>query len=159
MKANSGILLGAILLVCSCNDQGKTSSSMLQDSAITAPAAGVDTTVSGCFSQIVRNDTAMLQMENNKGNVTGRLTYDYFQKDRNDGTLQAEQAGNIINGWYLFKSEGVMSVRQVSWKINGNELWPAIGEVKEKNDTAVFAEPDKVRYDSTSAFKKVPCII
>ena len=83
----------------------------------------------GCFSQVVKSDTALLQMENNKGNVTGALTYDFYQKDRNDGTLQAEQTGDIINGWYLFKSEGIMSVRQVAWKINGNELWPAIGEV------------------------------
>ena len=111
------------------------------------------------FSQVVKSDTAILQVENNKGNVTGVLTYDYHQKDRNDGTLQAEQTGDIIKGWYLFKSEGVISVRQVAWKINGNELWPATGELSEKNDTTVFAEPDKLRFDSTNAFRKIPCII
>ena len=159
MKTNSGLLLGVILLIGSCNDKGKTSSSVLQDSAIITKTAGADTAVSGCFTQVVRNDTASLEVENNKGNVTGVLTYNYYQKDRNDGTLQGEQTGDIIKGWYLFKSEGVMSVRQVSWKINGNELWPAVGEVTEKNDTTVFAQPDKLRYDSASAFRKIPCII
>jgi len=159
MKADSGILLGVILLIGSCNDEGKTSSSVQLDSANITKTAGADTAVSGCFSQVVRNDTALLQVENNKGNVTGVLTYNYYQKDRNDGTLQAEQTGDIIKGWYLFKSEGIMSVREVSWKINGNELWPAVGELAEKNDTAVFAQPDKLKYDSTNAFRKVPCII
>ena len=159
MKTNSGLLLGVMLLISSCNDKGKTSSSVLQDSASITKTAGADTAVSGCFSQVVRNDTALLELENNKGNVTGVLTYNYYQKDRNDGTLQGEQTGDIIKGWYLFKSEGVMSVRQVSWKINENELWPAIGEVAEKNDTTVFVQPDKLRYDSANAFRKIPCII
>ena len=52
-----------------------------------------------------------------------------------------------------------MSVRQVSWKVNGNERWPAIGEVVEKNDTTLFKEPEKVRYDSTHPFRKIPCVI
>jgi len=159
MKIFSGILPGVILLIGSCNDKGKTSSSALQDSASITKTVGADTAISGCFSQVVRNDTALLEVENNKGNVSGVLTYNYYQKDRNDGTLQGEQTGDIIKGWYLFKSEGVMSVRQVSWKVNGNELWPAIGELAEKNDTTVFAQPDKLRFDSANAFRKIPCII
>jgi hypothetical protein len=91
--------------------------------------------------------------------VNGSLSYNIYQKDRNDGTLQAELAGNIISGWYLFKSEGVISVRQVSWKINADDLWPAIGEMIQKNDTAMFVQPDKLQYDSSRPFKKVPCII
>jgi hypothetical protein len=159
MKANTGILIGLILLVCSCNNQSKTSSAANSDSENTLAVATADTVSSGCFSQVVRNDTALLQVENNKGNISGALTYNYFEKDRNDGTFKGEQSGDVISGWYLFKSEGIMSVRQVSWKINGNELWPAIGEVIEKNDTTVFKEPENLRYDSTRPFRKIPCII
>jgi hypothetical protein len=159
MKANTGMLIGLVALVCSCNNQSKTSSAVNNDSPNTLAEATADTVSSGCFSQVVQKDTALLQVENNKGNISGALTYNYFQKDRNDGTFKGEQSGDVINGWYLFKSEGVMSVRQVSWKINGNELWPAIGEVVEKNDTTVFKEPENLRYDSTRPFRKIPCII
>ena len=159
MKAHSGILPGVILLIGSCNDVGKTSSNVLGDSVNSSKTTVVDTAVSGCFSQVVKRDTALLQMENNRGSVTGVLTYDYYQKDRNNGTLRGELTGDIIIGWYLFKSEGIMSVRQVAWKINGNELWPATGELTEKNDTTVFADPDLLKFDSTSAFRKIPCII
>ena len=159
MKVNSRILLGVVLLMGSCNDKGKTSSFVNTDSADTLKTVTTDTISSGCFSQVAQKDTAVLQVENNKGNITGVLTYTYYQKDRNDGTLKGEQSGDTIKAWYLFKSEGTMSVRQVSWKINGNELWPAVGEMVQKNDTTVFAQPDKLRYDSTHPFKKVACII
>jgi hypothetical protein len=159
MKANRGILLGVVFLVGSCNNESKTSSAINKGSSDSLKMITADTISSGCFSQVVQKDTALLQVENNKGNITGALTYNYFQKDRNDGTLKGDQTGEIINGWYLFKSEGIMSVRQVSWKINGNELWPAIGEVVEKNDTTLFKEPEKLRYDSTHPFRKIPCII
>jgi len=159
MKANRGILLGVVFVVGSCNNQSKTSSAVNRDSSNTVKVTTADTASSGCFSQVIQKDTALLQVENNKGNISGALTYNYFQKDRNDGTVKAEQSGEIINGWYLFKSEGIMSVRQVSWKINGNELWPAIGEVVEKNDTMRFKEPGNLRYDSSRPFRKIPCII
>ena len=118
MNANSGILLGVILLIGSCNDKGKTSSSVLQDSAIITKAAGADTAVSGCFSQVMRNDTALLEVENNKGNVTGVLTYILSKTAMT--VLQGEQSGDIIKGWYLL-TEGVASPGIL--KINGNELW------------------------------------
>jgi len=87
------------------------------------------------------------------------LSYNIYQKDRNDGTLQAEVTGDIIKGWYLFKSEGIISVREVAWKINADELWPATGEVIQRNDTTLFAQPDKLRFDNSRPFKKVACVI
>ena len=159
MKASSGIMAGMVLLIMACNNGNKTSAALENDRSDTLKVAVTDTISSGCFTQVVQKDTALLQVENNKGNISGALTYDYFQRDRNDGTLKGEQTGDIIKGWYLFKSEGIMSVRQVSWKVNGNELWPAVGETVEKNDTLIFKEPEKLRYDSAHPFRKVPCII
>ena len=159
MKVSRGVFLGIVLLIVACNNGNKTSSSVENEKADTLKTAATDTISSGCFSQVVQKDTALLQLESNKGNISGVLTYNYFQKDRNDGTLKGEQTGEIIKGWYLFKSEGTMSVRQVSWKVAGNELWPAMGEIVEKNDPVVFKEPEKLRYDSAHPFKKIPCII
>lgn len=124
-----------------------------------ASNAIADSLFSGCYSQIKGRDTANLQIDNKDSNVNGTLSYNIFQKDRNDGGLQAEITGSTLRGWYLFKSEGVISVREVAWKIKGTELWPGIGEVVEKNDTMFFAVPDQLQYDSTRPFKKIACII
>lgn len=161
MPVKNIVLAGFILLLTSCNNQGKTSSEIISESSTTTTdkKANIDSLSSGCYLQVAGRDTSFLQIESKDSLVNGSLSYNFFQKDRNDGTLQAELSGNIIAGWYLFKSEGVMSVREVVWKINGTQLWPGIGEMAEKNDTMKFINPDKISFDSTHAFKKVECVL
>jgi hypothetical protein len=161
MPVKNIILLGVVILCGACSNEGKTSSEIMKDSINAEKAAtlGIESPSSGCYSQISGRDTASLQIENKDNSVTGSLLYNFFQKDRNNGTLQAEISGDILTGWYLFKSEGVISVRQVAWKIKGSELWQGTGEMAEKNDTMFFSLPDKLEYDSTRPFKKVACII
>ena len=156
----NSVILGFLMFFGSCNNEGKTSSAIKKDSVHPELSTVVhDSLSSGCYSQIAGRDTANLQIENKGSLITGTLSYAIFGKDRNDGTLQGEMAGDILKGWYLFKSEGIISVRQVAWKIKGSELWPGVGEMVEKNDTMFFSLPDNLQFDSTRAFKKVECII
>ena len=148
-----------ILSTGACNNDEIKPAEITADTVISSSVVTVDSLSSGCYSQIIKRDTSLLQLEQKANTVTGALSYNIFQKDRNDGTVQADVTGDIITGWYLFRSEGIVSVRQVTWQINGDELWPGIGEVIQKNDTMLFAQPDKLQYDSTRPFKKVACII
>ena len=148
-----------ILSTGACNNYEIKPAEITTDTVISRSVASIDSPSSGCYSQIINRDTSLLQLEQKASTVTGALSYNIFQKDRNDGTLQADLSGDIITGWYLFRSEGIVSVRQVSWKVNGDELWPGIGEVIQKNDTALFAQSGKLQYDSTRPFKKVACVI
>ena len=141
-------LVAFVLLAGSCNNEGKTSTQVEKDSITPANTVVQDTISSGCYSQIIKRDTSSLQLQKKGSNLTWALSYSIYQKDRNDGTVMAEQSGDIIKGWYLFKSEGIISVRQVAWKISGEELWPATGEVTQKNDTTIFAKPDQLKFDS-----------
>ena len=155
------MLLGFLLLCGSCNNEGKTSAEVnreMADTSLTSRATN-DSLPSGCYSQIEGFDTSHLQIDSKNMDINGTLSYNIFQKDRNDGTLQAEIAGDILTGWYFFKSEGIISVRQVAWKIKGNELWPGTGEMVQKNDTMFFSVPDKLQYDGSRPFKKVDCVI
>jgi len=160
MSTKATVLLGVVILFSSCNNEGKSSSEVKENSIHSEPTHLIPDSLSpGCYAQIEGRDTANLQLENIGTNTTGKLSYAMFEKDRNDGTLQAEMSGDILTGWYLFKSEGIISVRQVAWKIKGSELWPGTGEMIEKNDTMFFSLPDKLQYDSTRPFKKVDCIL
>jgi hypothetical protein len=148
-----------LLLAGSCNNQSNSSeetrdTTLSQDTVVTATRVP-----SGCYAQIAKRDTSLLQFEQKDSSITGTLTYKIYEKDRNDGTIQAEIHGSFITGWYIFKSEGVVSVRQVAWQINGVELWPGEGEMMQRNDTAVFAKPDQLKYDASRPFKKVDCVI
>ena len=159
MSIKNILLPGFILLCSSCNNEGKTSADVKAEMPVSASKSINDSLPSGCYSQIEGRDTSLLQIDNKNMDISGTLSYNIFQKDRNDGTLQAEIAGDILTGWYLFKSEGTISVRQVAWKIKGNALWPGTGEMVEKNDTMFFSAPDQLQYDGTRPFKKVDCII
>lgn len=153
-------LFGLFLFAGSCNNNGNSSPETTNDTvANNTGTVAVDSLSSGCYSQVVGRDTAFLEVENKNGTINGSLSYNVYEKDRNDGTMQAELVNDTIQGWYLFKSEGMVSVRQVAWKINGDELWPAVGEVLQRNDTAFFAQPDKLKFDNSRPFKKVACVI
>ncbi len=151
--------LSLLFLTAACNDEAKTSDAKLNVDTLNTKALVSDTLPAGCYSQLMGRDTAALQIETKGTHVTGSLSYNIFEKDRNDGTIQADQDGNIIKGWYLFKSEGIISVREVAWQLHGDELWPALGEVTQRNDTTLFASPGQLKFDSTRPFKKVACVI
>lgn len=123
------------------------------------PQPVIDSTIQGCYSVINKRDTASLQLIIKDSSITGSISYDLYEKDRNDGTFQGEIVDGMLLAWYMFRSEGVMSVRQEVFKIAKDELWPATGEVSVRNDTAYFSKPDQLKFDSTRAFKKVQCEI
>ena len=159
MATKAKALLGLFLILGSCNDEGKTSSDINEDSVNTVKTVIADTVSLGCYSQIADRDTSSLQIEGKGNTITGTLSYNIYQKDRSAGSIQAELSGDTTKGWYLFKSEGIVSVRQVAWKINGEELWPALGEMTQRNDTMIFVQLNNLKYDNTRPFKKVPCVI
>jgi hypothetical protein len=159
MILKCGILLA--LTTAACNSESTTGQETAVDSStvkINTPTV-VDTTLSGCYSLIVNRDTASLQLQR-KGNLfTGSLSYNLYEKDHNDGTFQGEVSNGILTGWYLFRSEGIMSVRQEVFKIGNNRLWPAQGQVVIRNDTAMYTNPEKLTFDTSRAFVKVQCVI
>ncbi|MBC7949880.1 MAG: hypothetical protein H7Y42_18495 [Chitinophagaceae bacterium] len=149
-----------ILIILSCNDNTTTTgSTTVTDSLSGKAVAGKDTTIGGCYSQLYNRDTAMLQIDMSGTNVTGPLSYKIFEKDMNDGSIKAELTDSIITGWYLFRSEGVMSVRQVAWRVRPGELWPASGDVTQRNDTTMFTDPANLQFDSNRPFVKIKCTL
>ena len=161
MKKLYKLFLAVALMAIACNDNtkatGQESATGDTSQVITAPVT--DTSFSGCYSMLAGRDTASLQLQHNGTLVTGSLSYNLYQKDRNDGSFQGEASNGLITGWYLFRSEGIMSVRQEIFKIGKDALWPATGEIIMRGDTALFAYPDKLSFDSTRAFLRVKCII
>ena len=162
MRIYFSCLLAAVLILLACNEHTPTTSTTntQSDSVVTeSPGAMPDTNLSGCYSLIAKRDTASFQVQVKGTAASGSLSYNLFEKDRNDGSFEGEIHDDILIGWYLFRSEGIMSVRQVAWKIQGNNLLPANGEVLVRNDSAMFKDPNKLTFDNARAFVKTKCII
>jgi hypothetical protein len=160
------ILLIALAAIACGNSNTTEQTSDSRDTIIRDTTMGnvndtmaLDTTISGCYSLIAGRDTASLQLQRRGPTATGSLSYNIYQKDRNDGTFQGELNGDKLVVWYMFRSEGMMSVRQEIFQVQTDKLVPAVGEVKVVNDTARFVNPDKLQFDSKRAFVKVKCEI
>ncbi len=156
---NRVFLLAAIFLAACNNNQQSGGSPGNTDTLATEGGEVADSTLSGCYSMATEKDTASLQLQVKDGHASGTLSYNLYEKDRNDGSFEGEIQNGILRGWYLFRSEGLMSVREIAWKINGTALWPARGEVEIRNDSAFFKTPGGLQFDSSGAFVKVPCVI
>jgi len=163
MQVSRLCLACLIGLAAACNNPGEkisdTGRTPDSTTASTSSTAGLDTTLAGCYSSVYNRDTSAMQIETKGAVVGGPLSYSLFEKDRNDGSFQGEVNGNVLLGWYLFRSEGVMSVRQVAWKIKGSQLWPANGELQQRGDTMMFKNVEQLQYDSLHPFVKVACTL
>ena len=161
MKIFIGVLLSVMALTACNSSTPQTENTNIQtDSSIVESKVAIpDTLLSGCYSLTANRDTASFQVQVKDSSATGSLSYNLFEKDRNDGTFEGELSGDLLLGWYLFRSEGIMSVRQVAWQVHTNSLWPANGEVVVRNDSAFFKDPTKLKFDSSRAFVKTKCTI
>ncbi|HEX2628233.1 MAG TPA: hypothetical protein VHM26_04460 [Chitinophagaceae bacterium] len=153
------------LLIIACNNSGgngnntDTTGNGPVEVDIMPQSPPIDSAIQGCYSMINNRDTASLQLIIKDSSINGSLSYSLYQKDHNVGTFQGEIVDGMLLAWYMFKSEGVMSVRQEVFRIGKDELWPAMGEVAVRNDTAYFSKPDQLKFDSTRAFKRVQCAL
>lgn len=163
MKASLLLVVMVTLLHIACknNDQTVVSEGQATGDSLVKESTNVisDSSLSGCYSMIAQRDTASLQLEVKGTHVSGSLSYNLFQKDRNDGTFDGEIKGDMILGWYLFRSEGLISVRQVAWQVRPGKVVPANGEVEVRNDSSFYKNPQSLSFDSSRAFVKVPCVI
>ena len=165
------LLSFALFALSACNNPGEkiagtagdstaiTGDSSRSVSATPPTANNADTSLSGCYTYTQNRDTVSFQVESRAGTLSGPLGFNYYEKDRNTGTFTGELAGDTLIGWYLFKSEGTMSLRQEIFRKVGQELWPAMGERTERNDSMLFTNPSAVRFEQKMALRKVPCML
>ena len=164
MRGILNALIISLLIIACNNSDGNTNGSDTTGNGpvevdIMPQSPPIDSTIQGCYSMTSNRDTASLQLIIKDSSINGTLSYSLYEKDHNSGSFQGEIVDGMLLAWYMFKSEGLMSVRQEVFRIGKDELWPAIGEVEVRNDTAYFSKPDQLKFDSTRAFKRVQCAL
>lgn len=135
------------------NSSHKTDSSNHDTSA--NPSPGVE--VSGCYWKILKRDTFAIHLNQNGNTLSGKLSFDNFEKDASSGTVTGSIEGNIIKLIYNFASEGMNSVMEVYFKKEGDQLLRGIGSMDVKNDTSYFTDPNAIVYTPDQSFIKIPC--
>ncbi len=113
--------------------------------------------LSGCYEMVMKNDTATLNITLKDSTITGNLQYHFQEKDSNSGTLKGVIRDSYIYADYTFQSEGATSVREVVFKIEGDTLIPAFGDITEQGGKFVFTNKNALQYQPETPFLKVAC--
>jgi hypothetical protein len=138
-----------LLLLGACREQATQTT---QAPAMSPPPAGPQ-----CYAYTTAKDTVRLTLATAQPTVTGQLSYRYFEKDRNEGTIRGAMHGDTLLAEYTFQSEGVASVREVAFLRRGNSFVEGYGDVVARGGAMVFKQPHTLRFTSANALAPVPC--
>jgi hypothetical protein len=116
-----------------------------------------DNVVAGCYAYTKGRDTVMMSMQIRGKEVSGDLTYNLYEKDRNVGSIAGELIGDTVLVDYTFNSEGSKSVRQVAFLKKGDQLTEGFGDVAEQGGKMVFKDRSKLQFSSMIVLKKDSC--
>ncbi len=111
----------------------------------------------GCYRMVIKRDTAEMKIEVRGDSVSGDLFYNPFETDSNFGKFRGTFRDSIIRAWYTFESEGMVSYREVVYKLIGEELVEGYGDIEMSNDSAWFKYPHTLKFEDDHPFKKVSC--
>ena len=159
MKHIFYILLFSKLVACnnsttndySGNSKQSDSGKIISPNVVDRPVPDV----AGCYMKIVGRDTAILMLEQNGKEYSGKMVYDNYEKDGSRGTIKGKEEEGVLKLWYDFNSEGMHSVTEVYFKIDNGKLLRGIGDMDTKTDTAYFISG--INYSDKEAFAKVDC--
>ena len=132
---------GAIALLSTCNQ--KTENKNTVTSTITNSS---QTDFSGLYSYQQNGDTITLQLTVDGTKANGNLLYALNEKDRNSGSFVGEIKNGVLLANYTFSSEGILSERQISFKLTDSSVIEGYGDVQEINGKMVFKDPANLEY-------------
>jgi hypothetical protein len=115
------------------------------------------TTGPQCYAHLTATDTIRLTLQTTQPTVTGQLTYHYYEKDRNQGTISGTMHGDTLLADYTFQSEGTTSVRQVAFLRRDIGFIEGFGPVAERGDKMVFEKLGALQYDAKYTLLPVAC--
>ncbi len=154
------IMVAGMMVSCATGTESKENE---PGKDLTAPKTA-EQTLTGCYRMIIEKDTAELKLDINGSIVKGSLLYNRFEKDDNNGELNGVIENNVIKAWYRYRSESLVSVKEVYFKIQGDKLEEGYGDIAMRgdstsitHDTAYFKYPATLQYESNHPYIKINC--
>jgi hypothetical protein len=152
------IFFVGLLTFIACTDQPSEKTNASKGDSI-ADATGRNDSSAGktCYASFKNKDTAFISITQNDTAISGVLVYDFYEKDRNNGTITGVTKGDTIIADYLFGSEGTTSTRQVVFLRRGQQLIEGFGDVSEDNGKMIFTNRSALTFDTSVVFQLTDC--
>ena len=146
-----GIVFMSILV--SCKKEKEAVSATSEKIVVEEPAS------EECYRTVLKKDTISMTLTIKGDELTsGKLSYNFYEKDKSEGALVGEIKGDTLFADYTFMSEGVSSVRQVAFLKKGNTYIEGFGDVVDDNKGKVtFKDRKQLKFEGNIVLSKVDC--
>lgn len=145
-----------VITLFGCNgNSDKTEDSLVKRSKENIQEVASNSTE--CYILENSKDTVSLKMEITNKLVSGDLLYQYFEKDRNNGTIAGKMKGDTIFATYTFISEGIESKREVVFLKKGNELIEGYTRINNAVGEPDFSNHSTIKFDEKLVLQKTDC--
>ncbi len=111
----------------------------------TAPA----TSATSCYVMRFKKDITAVELTMTGDDVTGFYAWEPDQKDGGHGTLKGKKTGDQITAIFNYMIEGSIQSEEVMFKIAGDKLLKAGGELTEKKGVLVIKDKTKIKWDES----------
>lgn len=120
------------------------------------PPDGEADRLEGCYMQVLSRDTFVAVIHEHNNKITGKLSFNNYEKDGSSGRINGSLENDIVKGLYTFNAEGMRSVMEVYFKHSPGKLLRGTGPMKSRGDTMVFISPTNLVYDG-GTWQQLPC--
>jgi hypothetical protein len=117
----------------------------------------LDKPATNCYTGISGKDSVMLSISSNGERITGILSYKFYEKDSNHGSIDGVMKGDTLLADYSFAAEGQSSIRQVAFLKKDNSMVEGYGDVEEKDGKMQFKNPGALEFGKGFKLEKVDC--
>ncbi|MEG1025520.1 MAG: hypothetical protein RSF34_13665 [Flavobacterium sp.] len=107
----------------------------------------------GCYIFNDNHNFISLEITSVEKVIKGKLIYSLWNKDKNSGTFTGHLENGILLGYYVFSSEGVESVREVAFKIKGDQLLEGYGELNAEGNA--FKDVTTLHFNAEMPLKRI----
>ncbi len=143
-----------LFVLFSCNNASQPAKENPGEKYSRKNSSGV---TAGCYQYATDKDTVTLNIMIQGVKVTGTLNYQFYEKDKNKGTIKGRMQGDLLIADYTFMSEGVSSVRQVAFRKGKGVLTEGFGEVQDDNGRMRFRSIDSLQFNTSMPLSEIDC--
>ena len=113
--------------------------------------------VAGCYAFEQNNSRVTAHLEAAEDSVKGRLRYDFYEKDDNEGEFAGTMRGDTLLGVYTFYSEGQESQREVAFLRQDDRLVEGYGNAQPENGVLRFDALSQLTFGQGVVLTKTEC--